>query len=503
MKKTRILAAILAGLMLMSSLASCGTGESSTDETGNNYIPSVTEDETALQDNLPDDLDYEDDEVTIISRYVEGWTSAEIGVEGLTSEPVNDAVFERNKAVEERLGVKIISVEDGTSGASAVVNKVAISVKGGTNDYDAMAAPCYTTLPETLNGTFVNLRKTLYLDFDKPWWTQGFHDAVEYKGAQYAIIGSMLLSMYRFGFVTVFNKDMFEDASQPMLYEYVENGTWTLDKQIELVPLFYEDNGDGIRDKKGDTYGFISSNYTSIDPYWSACDVDIITKDGDGDYRYTLDIERLHGVADKVLRLFYETGGGTMNFSFLENDAEQALIRDYFVDGFAAMATLRLLELENSSMRNMEQEYGVVPIPKYDKDQQTHKTLLHDQFTVVCIPVTVQGDQLDQVSAVLEALSSTSYRIVKPVYYEATLRTKLAQDPQSSEMMDIITDNVYIDAGVIYYSALNGFHHTLRSVIKSGNNGVVSIFKSKQKATERSLATIVSKLEKVAAKQGD
>ena len=501
MKKTRILAALLAGLMLVSSLASCGTGENSADATGDDYIPTVTEDESALQDNLPDDLDFEGDEVTIISRYVEGWTSAEIGVEGLTSEPVNDAVFERNKAVEERLGVKIISIEDGTSGASAVVNKVAVAVKGGTNDYDAMAAPCYTTLPETLNGTFVNLRKTLYLDFDQPWWTQGFHDAVEYKGAQYAIIGSMLLSMYRFGFVTVFNKDMFEDAGQPMLYEYVENGTWTLDKQIELVPLFYEDNGDGIRDKKGDTYGFISSNYTSVDPYWSACDVDIITKDGDGEYQYTLDVERLHGVADKVLRLFYETGGGTMSFPFMENDAEQAQIRDYFVDGFAAMATLRVLEMENSSMRNMEQEYGVVPIPKYDQNQETHKTLLHDQFTVVCIPVTVQDEQLDQVSAVLEAMSSTSYRIVKPVYYEATLRTKLAQDPQSAEMMDIITDNVYIDAGVIYYSPLNGFHHTFRSVIKSGNNTTVSIFKMKDKATKRSLATIVSKLEKVAAKQ--
>ena len=501
MKKTRILAALLASLMLFSSLTACGTNTEDPADNGDQTLWSGTEEETFLKDNLPEDLYYDDDEISIISRYVEGWTSGEIAVPGLNSEPVNDAVFERNKAVEERLGVKIISIEDSTSGHSAVVNKVSVAVKGGSKDYDVMAAPCYTTLPETLNGTFTNLRATEYLDFDQPWWTQGFHEAAMHKGAQYAIVGSMLLSMYRFGFVTVFNKDMFTDAGQPFLYQYVENGTWTLDKQTELVSVFYKDNGDGIRDRNGDIYGFVSSNETSVDPYWSSCKLDIIKTNAEGEYEFVLDMERLHGVTDKVLRLFYETNGGTMYYALRESDAEQVDIRQMFVNGFAAMATLRVLEMENSSMRNMEQEYGVVPMPKYDQAQDGYATLLHDQFTVVCIPVTVTDDRLNEVTAVLEAMSSTSYNIVKPVYYEATLRTKLAQDPQSSEMMDIITQNVYIDPGIIYISALNSFHHGFRNVIISRTNNSVSLYKARTKACQRSLDTISKKLEKVAELQ--
>ena len=150
MKKT--LAALLAALMLLPTFASCANDTDIPDETRTS-TQAATEEETGVHDDLPDDLYYNGDEVTIISRYKEGWTSGEIAVEGVKGEPVNDAVFERNKTVEERLGIKIISIEDDDPGEHTVVNRVALAVKGGTKDYDIMAAACYATLPETLNGT--------------------------------------------------------------------------------------------------------------------------------------------------------------------------------------------------------------------------------------------------------------------------------------------------------------------------------------------------------------
>jgi hypothetical protein len=162
------------------------------------------------------------------------------------------------------------------------------------------------------------------------------------------------------------------------------------------------------------------------------------------------------------------------------------------------MASFRLLELENASMRNMIDEFGVVPIPKYDESQEEYKTLLHDQFTVVSIPTTVTGDRLDMVSAVLEALGSAGYRVVRPVYYEDTLRTKIAQDPQSAEMMDIIVEGIYIDAGIIYIAALEGFHHELRHIVHNGQNDTISRFKTKAKKVEKSVKQINTKLERIA-----
>ena len=498
MNKTRLLAGILAALMLLPTLAACGTtSEEPVGTSGGTVGTNETEAVTELTDSLPDDLYYNGDEVTIISRYREGWTSGEIAVPELKGEDVNDAVYERNKAAEERLGVKIVSIEENTSDQSVVVNKVATAVKAGTHEYDILAAACYLAVNESLNGTFTDLRKTEYLDFDKPWWSQGFNEVVEYHGAQFAVTGSMLLSMYRFAFVTVFNKDIFTDANQTFLYEYVENGTWTLDKQIELVPLFHQDNGNGTQDAEGDIYGLISNDYISVDPYWSSCMVDILKKNEDGDYELVFDSGKLHDVAEKTLHLYYNTDGAMYDIKPKSYDSEQDDIRAMFADGLGAMATLRIMELENGSIRNMEQNFGVVPMPKYDENQKQYRTLLHDQFTVICIPTTVTGDRLDEMSAVLEALSSMSYKTVKPAYYETTLRTKIAQDPQSADMMDIVIDNIYIDAGIIYTSALSSFHDKFRGIMGSKKNTVTSQYKSVVRSAEKALTKMLDKLDNI------
>ena len=142
--------------------------------------------------------------------------------------------------------------------------------------------------------------------------------------------------------------------------------------------------------------------------------------------------------SEKILHLYYNTAGGSYILPHEDADHEQETMRGMFAEGFSAMATLRFIELENSVMRNTDQEYGVIPMPKFDENQEDYRTLLHDQFSVVAIPTTVKDERLDMVSAVIEAMASASYKIVKPVYYEETLRTKIAQDPQSAAMMDTL-----------------------------------------------------------------
>ena len=498
MKLTRILAGFLALLMLVGSLAACG--ENVEDPVQSNAVttaPVESEPEPELTDRLPDGLNYGNADITIISRYREGWTSGEIAVEEIISEPVNDAVFERNKATEERLGVKIVSIEENDNDPGVVVNKVANAVKAGTDEYDIMAAACYMAVNESLGGTFANLRNTEYLDFEMPWWSQGFNEVVEYHGAQYAVSGDMVLSLYRFAFVTIFNKFLFTESNQPFLYDYVENGTWTLDKQIQLVPVFERDNGNGLQDTEGDIYGLVSNDYISVDPYWSSCMVDIIKKNGDGDYEMVFDSAKLFDVCEKTMKLFFGCGNATYNVKHYGLDDEQNDIREMFANGYAAMSTVRILELEAGSIRNMEQEFGVVPMPKFDEAQKQYRTLLHDQFTVMCVPTTVKGEDLNMVSAVMESLASASYKTVRPAYYETTLRTKIAQDPQSAEMFDVIIDNVYIDAGIIYTNALSSFHDKFRQIMGSGQNTVTSQYKSLTRSATRALERMVTKLDKI------
>ena len=491
MKKTRILSAILAMLMLVGPLASCASGDGNTDESNTNDSSAVTEEDTELKDELPDNLNYGNDEIILISRDIGMGLADEIYAEGLNSDPVNDAIYERNKSVENRLGVKITSIRD----TDTIVDKVITTVNGGSADYDVMVEYCWLAAPKTIEGYFADLRATQYIDFEKPWWTQSFNDVVSYHDHQYGITGAMVLSTYRRTYTTVFNKRIFTDANQPYLYDHVENGTWTLDKQAALVPLLHRDNGNGVQDEEGDVYGFVSNDFISVDPYWAACEIDILSKNEDGDYVWVFDSGVMHNAAEKILNLYFNTDGGT--FCFPEDDSFQTMTRTMFAEGYAAMATLCIHALENSALRNMTDEYGVVPMPKYDENQANYHSQMHDAFTIACIPTTVKGERLEQMAAFLEAMSSASYRIVRPDYYETTLRTKIAQDPQSSEMMDIIINNIHIDAGIIYSHNIGSFHQGIQALVEGKTNNAVSRFKTMSKSAQSYLTKLVRKLNRL------
>ena len=104
-------------------------------------------------------------------------------------------------------------------------------------------------------------------------------------------------------------------------------------------------------------------------------------------------------------------------------------------------------------------------------------------------------------SAVMEAIAYHSNEIVRPAYYETTLRTKIAKDPQSARMFDLIVDNIYIDAGIIYTIPLSTFHSHFREIIGSKENTVISKYKSVAGATKRDLNMICKRFERIMNKQ--
>lgn len=496
-KLNRIVSLLLASLLLAGSLTACAADTDPSETRGESPTTAEDTSETELSDDLPEGLYYDGDEIVFISRYREGWSSGELTVPSLNNEPVNDAVYERNRSVEERLGVRITNVEIDTSDYDEVAGKVKLSVQSGTHEYDVMASPVNGAVPIMIDGVLRDLNRLEHLDLDKPWWARGFNETASYNGTQFTATGSMLLSMYRFSFVTLFNQRLFTDANQPFLYEYVENGTWTLDKQISLVPLFHKDNGNGRQDTEGDVYGFLTGSVISMDPYWSSCEVFILSQNEDDGLTMTFDSSKLQAVMDKLLTLCYVTDQATYVYENHDFDGDQIDIRDAFAEGNGAMATLRILELENDIMRGMTDKYGVVPMPKFDEAQKGYRTFLHNQFTVVSVPDTLPESREAEIGAVLEAMASASHRVVRPAYYETTLRTKLAQDPQSAAMMEIIVDHVYMDPGVFYSRELDDFYKYPRTVIQTRKNDIVSHYAGLSKKTNRLLSQLVNKLDKI------
>ncbi|MBO5841555.1 MAG: hypothetical protein J6R46_01005, partial [Clostridia bacterium] len=105
MKKFLVLCLVFA--TLISLLAACAeTPQEQPDET------LATEEEStepAHLDNIPEDLKFNGEDIVILNRALMGWTWDEVAVPEQNSDPVNDAMFNRNITVTDRLNVNIVS----------------------------------------------------------------------------------------------------------------------------------------------------------------------------------------------------------------------------------------------------------------------------------------------------------------------------------------------------------------------------------------------------------
>ena len=437
--------------------------------------------------DLPDDLSYNGETINIISRDSD-WVRDEIWIEQLNGDVVNDAVFQRNSAVEERLGVKINNITISGTDNYAVSDEVRVAVKAGSDEYDILANSVYSSIMYSAENIFHNLYNCEYLDLEKPYWAQGFNQAASFGEAQYMCTGAAALTLYRYMFVTFFNKDVLAEVTDTNLYEVVNQGKWTLDYHNELAGQFYTDlNGNGQSDE-ADRYGFVCTNMAYIDAYWSSCQLPILTKDENNAYLYSVDLDKVSAAVDKILKLWYDCEGSYIFESV--SDAENQLIGTRAIaERRSATTTLRLVSVETDEFRNMTDRYGIIPIPKMDENQTDYQTFLHDQFTAFGIVSSVKEDRLQMMGAFLEAMAEESYKSLVPTYYELALKTKYVSDEESGQMLDMIYRSVYIDAGVLYTKTVD-VHQQLRTIIRSGNNTVASMFKATSKVVSKMLTKL-------------
>ena len=98
-------------------------------------------------------------------------------------------------------------------------------------EYDIISNGTFRAIIPATEGKYVNLNALENIDMDKHYWTQGYNDMVTFTDSemQFLASGSMSVSMFRYTFFTIYNKDLFNDYQLLDLYETVKQGAWTLD----------------------------------------------------------------------------------------------------------------------------------------------------------------------------------------------------------------------------------------------------------------------------------
>lgn len=211
--KPRLISLILAAFMTSTVLAACTnpaeenettTVPLETSSSAQTTTPADTEDINYVLE-LPRNLNYNGAEISLL---VEGQSFAadEFSTSGIKGEVVNDAVYERNMAVENLLGVKLKITVASSSDVYDVGNKIRNCVSSGDTSFDIATMPGYTHTTYILEGDCYNLLNVGNLNLDKYYWTQGFNQIMSTGTKQYITCGAYSLSMYRNMYITLYNK---------------------------------------------------------------------------------------------------------------------------------------------------------------------------------------------------------------------------------------------------------------------------------------------------------
>ena len=495
----KIFALLLALLTLAMCFTSCGGGsETETDPKGEQTTDTETtateteDPRQAVKDDIPADLTFANEAnntVTFFIRDDNEWWKHEIDVDEITDDSLWDAVYRRNQTVEARLGVTITTIgQPGTFGPHTQwfqTLRNAVNTKSG--DYDAASIYISQGAPLAVEGMYYNLLDFPHISPEKPWWNQTIREETTIFDTLFFLAGDIALSAIAGGDAMFFNKALLERLynNDVDLYEMVSNGEWTIDEMYSLVEGAWEDtNSSGIIDD-GDTVGFLGTADQAGNPHkdaWIPALGLTVTVMEEGYPVLALYNERSISAFEKTVDLYVNNpgtlGGTTTQTSFASGNA-------LFI-----MGTLKY----GNSLRDMSDPYGVVPLPKYDADQENYGTTTSNGESMIAILASLPEERTAMVGATLELMSAESYRQVTPVFYDVMLKSKFSDDPRDAEMYDLILQSFVYSFGFIYSTqSISG----IGSLFRSQTIDFAQKYEANAQQYETALELLVDKLDEL------
>lgn len=514
----RLLTLLLACLMLVMTVVACdeegGEGEVGSDKVADEF--------GREGDDLPS-LNYQNDEISVLNWNAE---NLEFDVEQITADNVSNAIYDRNGEIERRLNVELkFTTEEGdVKHMKPFVALVQRVYDAKTHDFDLIASYSRTEGMLAIQGYLEDL-KTIegsYINLEKPWWPDNVINTVSIADSMYFISGDISPNVLHQMQVLYFNKSLLNQywntaaegkgftsdrdennkeivsPAARMIYEMAYNGTWTID---ELINLTRGADGSGTFKDSGtvpnaedvdDQYGFTSTGY-QIDSFYTGSNLRLIEHVSTGE---VLIVSPDYGsfktvkLVDKLGKWFAERNAYADNN---ENDAN-IWIRPWN-KGKAMFVAQRAHGVKNL---DVEWDYGVMPMPKYDAKQANYYTCMGNPFTLYGIFKGLDdlGDRkatLVQMTAILECWASETYRLVTPEVFEVNMQLKYADTQYETDMFEIVRSSVVFDLGRIFANDM-AFMSELPSRCAVNNASWASTYGAYKRSLDTKLEKIVERL---------
>ncbi len=455
---------LLCGMLL--SATACGQSEAETQPEETVAADTIAVTETVMEETSPlyalpqEDFGGRDFRMSLCQRY-----ASEMWVEEANGDVCNDAVYNRNLLVEDYYNTKIVPLISTDVPNEAQLNEITKTLLAGEDAYDLTAVFTYLAAQPALEGLYRSWDTIPGVELDKEWWIQSANKAFTIDGKQYVAVGDLSITTMLLTYVIFFNQQLAVDYSLPDLYETVLEGEWTIDTLIRLSEGIYQDLNGNEKIDDEDLFGFAGENVTHLDAYLASFDVPLIRMNEEGFPEDCLDVERLHRGAEKLYSLYYEKN------AYIADAAKSGTEVPIFASSRAMFMSNRV-NCAFTTLREMEDEYGILPYPKLEAAQAVYYSNSMDNYSLLSVPKTVTDTSF--VGLVTEALTRENHYSVMPAYYDVALTAKYAHDEQSVAMLDLIMDGRQYDFSILHGSTLGGFPYLLRNTVRNGSTNIAS-----------------------------
>ena len=400
---------------------------------------------------------------------------------------LNDAVYQRNRLVEEQYNIKISETRYPYAkygDVYALLKKSALAQADEYDLYTVVFPNAYSGIVERVIPVASSLP---VIDMSQPWYYRQINDGMAVEGVTLAAYTAF--DKNPSGQLVIFNKNIADNLQLESPYALVDGGTWTYDKFYSMGRSAVSDiNGDGQMDDE-DRFAFIApiDDITDMAYYGSGLK---LVKFGGGAPEISQD-ERLFEMFSDMYDFI--TAGNINNLPLTTEAAGNAL--QLFKTGHALFHKAKTSAL--IQLGDMEDDYGVVTYPKLSESQKTYYNGIDG--SLIALP-NIAASDLVRTCVIKEALSVESMNIYYPAYYEVSLKNRYVRDEDSVRMLEIITQaNTYDVGAALDYNAVRG---PWLDCLQKGKNDFASAVAKNLPKAQKVIDKLLENIEEIKADMG-
>lgn len=322
------------------------------------------------------------------------------------------------------------------------------------------------------------------IDFTNPWWDQTFSSTFGIKDASGNItmpycVGDFALSAFRATHAIIYDRTVYENAGiSDDIYELVKTKKWTMDKFVEMIKLAAKDeNGNQtFAYADGDIMGWLRTGHATHGMH-AASGLSIITNEnGSLKLQMANNAGAWNDVIDKAISVWHTAGAETLGYSTVH----EALKTQRTLFASEVIGTLEVVKDADVSL-------GLVPYPLYSENQENYAHYVDNHLAYYCVPTSVPD--IDAVADFMELLAYHSKYIVRSAWIEQYCYEYLG-DMESAEMLDIILDTRTYDPGYLLWTYEGEISH----MIETRKNNVTKFAERNVASINKAIETHVSNL---------